>query len=97
MPDINLAMTPDQIALGREAKRIIEGDAMKTVFADLETAYILTWKNSDVAPDGTQLPLDQASARRGALWVKLKCLEDLQFELKAYADRAEFAENGGNS
>ena len=97
MPDINLEMTSEQIALGKDAKSIIEGDAMKAVFTELETAYIAAWRNSDVDQDGKQLPIEQASARRGTLWVKIKCLEDLQFELQAYADRAEFAEKGGNS
>ena len=97
MADINEPMTSEQRTLGLEAKRMIESDAMKAVFFELQAAYITSWQTSDIGSNGEQLPMDQASARRGMLWVKVKCLEDLQFELQAYADRAEFAENGGNS
>ncbi len=97
MADINEPMTPEQRTLGLEAKLMIESDALKAVFAELQLAYIDTWRHSDIGADGKPLLMEQASARRGMLWVKVKCLEDLQFELQAYADRAEFADDGGNS
>lgn len=97
MSDINADMTPEQIAVGREAKKMIQSDAMQTVFRSIEEAYIAAWRTSDVDANGETLPVEQASVRRGTLWVKLKCLEDLQFELRAYAERAEFAEMGENA
>ena len=87
-------MTPEQIAVGREAKKMLQSEALQTVFKSLEDAYIAAWRTSDIDSNGQQLPIEQASVRRGTLWVKLKCLEDLQFELRAYSERAEFAEMG---
>ncbi len=89
MPDINAQMTPEMMTLGIEAKRIIESEAMTTVFETLQASYIAAW----MASEG-----DEAGARiRGTLWVKVQCLMDLQTELKSYADRAEFAEMAGQS
>ena len=87
MPDINAVMTPEMMAVGREAKRIIESDAMTQVFDTLRESYVNAWENSEGDENGARM--------RGTLWVKVQCLADLQTELRSYADRAEFAESEG--
>lgn len=87
MPDINAEMTPELIALGKEAGRIIKSDAMNKVFATLRESYVYAWETSQGDEEGARL--------RGTLWVKVQCLMDLQTELSSYAERAEFAESEG--
>ena len=95
--DINEEMTPEARALGREAKRIIESDAMQQLFATLKASYIRAWEQSHLNEKGEPRPLEDATAYRGTMWVKVKCLEDLQYEMKSYADRVEFAEKSEDS
>ena len=85
--DINAEMTPEMLALGREARRIIKGDAMPQIFESLKKSYVYAWENSQGDEEGARL--------RGTLWVKMQCLADLQTELNSYAERAEFAESEG--
>ena len=95
--DINEPRTEERVAHYHEAARLLNSPTLQEVFKTLKEAYIYAWENSDTDEEGQQLPLDQATARRGTLWVKVKCLDDLQFELQAYAGRAEVAEMAGTS
>ena len=93
--DINTPLTEEQLAHYREAKRLIESPTLLEVFKTLKEAYMQAWENSDVTPDGKPRTLEEATGHRGTLWVKVKVLDDLQYELNAYANRAAVAETAG--
>ena len=95
--DINAPMTEQQLAHYREAARLLGSPTLKEVFKTLKQAYIEAWERSDKDSEGKDRPLDQATGVRGTLWVKVRVLEDLQWELGAYAARAEVAETAGQS
>ena len=98
MPDINTPLTEEQLAHYREAKRLLDSPTLQEIFRTLKAAYIDAWESSDIDPStGEARSPDSANATRGMLWIKVKCLEDLQFELGAYASRAEVAEMAGQS
>jgi len=93
--DINAPMTEERLTHYREAKRLIESPTLNEVFKTLKEAYLAAWENSDRNSDGSPRTLEEATGHRGTLWVKVKVLEDLQYELNSYAGRAEVAEMAG--